>query len=83
MLRTARCLDAAVDRLRALPPEEREHDVLEEDVARVSLLKHSDLDCPGRCSFAAGPPCEGLGPLRVRAAVHLDEDDGDVGGVGE
>ncbi|MBW8800781.1 MAG: hypothetical protein JF597_46660 [Streptomyces sp.] len=31
VLRTTRCLDADVDHLRALPPEEREHDVLDED----------------------------------------------------
>ncbi|SMF87434.1 hypothetical protein SAMN02745830_07262, partial [Streptomyces sp. Amel2xC10] len=46
-------------------------------------MKHSDLNSPGRCSFAAGPPCEGLGPLRVRAAVHLDEDDEDDGDDGD
>lgn len=31
VLWTPRYLDAAVDHLRALPPEEREHDVLDED----------------------------------------------------
>jgi hypothetical protein len=36
--------DAAVDHLRALSPEGREHDVLDEDVARVSSLKHANLN---------------------------------------
>ncbi|GLW01828.1 hypothetical protein Slala05_54590 [Streptomyces lavendulae subsp. lavendulae] len=31
---TTRYVDAAVERLRTLPPEEREHDVPDEDVAR-------------------------------------------------
>ncbi|MFB0632430.1 hypothetical protein [Streptomyces sp. AB3(2024)] len=31
---TTRYVDAAVEQLRTLPPEEREHDVLDEDVAR-------------------------------------------------
>ncbi|MCW2890070.1 MAG: transposase, Tn3 family protein [Streptosporangiaceae bacterium] len=53
MLWTTRYLDAAVDHLRALPPEEREHDVLDEDVARISPLKHANLNCLGRYSFAA------------------------------
>ncbi|MFC9454980.1 hypothetical protein, partial [Streptomyces sp. NPDC056983] len=34
--RDNRYLDAAVDHLRALPPKEREHDGLDEDVARVA-----------------------------------------------
>jgi TnpA family transposase len=43
VLRTTRYLDAAVDHLRALSPEGREHDVLDEDVARASL-KHANLN---------------------------------------
>lgn len=42
--------------LRGLQPEEREHDVLDEDVARVSPLKHVYLNCLGRYCFAARPP---------------------------
>jgi hypothetical protein len=76
---TTRYLDAAVDHLRALPPEEREHDVLNEDVARVSPLKHANLNCLGRYSFAARPPREGLRPPRDPATVHLDEDDEGTG----
>jgi hypothetical protein len=50
VLWTTRYLDAAADHLRALPPEEREHDVLNQDVARVSPLKHANLNCLGRYS---------------------------------
>ncbi|MCG8969525.1 hypothetical protein JRC61_28560 [Streptomyces sp. CL12-4] len=45
VLWTTRYLDAAVGRLRALPPEEREHDVRGEDVARLSPLKDANLTC--------------------------------------
>src|SRR4051812_36840290 len=41
VLWTTRYLDAAVEQLRALPAEAREHDVLNEDVARLSPLKHA------------------------------------------
>ncbi len=75
VLWTTRYLDASVAHLRTLPPQEREHEVLDEDVARVSPLKHANLNCLGRYSFAAGPPREGLRPLRDPATVHLGEDD--------
>jgi hypothetical protein len=75
VLWTTRYLDASVAHLRALPAEEREHDVLDEDVARVSPLKHADLNSLGCYSFAARPPREGLRPLRDSATVHLGEDD--------
>jgi len=79
MLWTTRYLDAAVDHLRALPPEEREHDVLNEDVARVS-----PLSTPTSTAWAdtASPPARhvtGLRPLRDPATVHLDEDDEGTG----
>ncbi|MFI5681283.1 hypothetical protein [Streptomyces cellulosae] len=60
---------------RALPPEERELDVLDEAMARVSPLKHANLTCLGRYSCAVRPPHEGVRPLRDPATVHLDEDD--------
>ncbi|NEA57422.1 transposase [Streptomyces sp. SID13666] len=63
VLWTTRYLDAAVDHLRALPPEEPEHDVLDEDVPRVSALKHANLNCLGRYSFPARPPHKGSRPL--------------------
>lgn len=52
-----------------MPPEEREHHVLDEDAARVSPLKHANLNCLGRYSFAARPPREGLRALRAPATV--------------
>lgn len=66
----------AVDHLRALPPEKREHEVLDEDVARVS-----PLSTPTSTAWAAAarPPCEGLRPLRDPTTVHLDEDDEGTG----
>lgn len=62
LLWTTRYLDAAVDHLRTLPSEEREHDVLDEDVARVSPLKHANLNCLGRYSFARPPAMRGPAP---------------------
>ena len=38
---------------------------LDEDVARISPLKHANLNVPGRYSFTAGVPASGaLRPLR-------------------
>lgn len=53
VLWTTRYLDAAVAQLRSLPPEEREHDVLDEDVARLSPLKHANLNVLGRYGIRA------------------------------
>lgn len=78
MLWTTRYLDAAVGQLRALPPEEREHDVLDEDVARLSPLKHANLNVLGRYSFTASTPAaDALRPPRDPDAAGLgpDEDD--------
>ncbi|MFE5052268.1 hypothetical protein ACFRAI_38985 [Streptomyces sp. NPDC056637] len=77
--RANRYLDAAIDHLRALPPKEREHDGLDEDVTRVAPLKHANLNCLDRHSFVARPPREGQRPLRDPATVHLDEDHEDTG----
>ncbi len=41
VLWTTRYLDAAVEQLRSLPASQREHDVLDEDLARLSPLKHA------------------------------------------
>jgi TnpA family transposase len=77
VLWTTRYLDAAVEELRALPAEEREYDVLDEDVARVSPLKHANLNVLGRYSFTASTPASGaLRPLRDPDAPELDENDG-------
>ncbi|MDF2256007.1 Tn3 family transposase [Streptantibioticus ferralitis] len=76
VLWTTRYLDAAVEELRALPAEEREHDVLDEDVARVSPLKHANLNVLGRYSFRSSTPVDGgLRPLRDPGAPELDEDE--------
>lgn len=65
VLWTTRYLDAAVEELRTLPAEEREHDALDEDVARVSPLKHANLDMLGRYGFRASTLFDGgLRPLR-------------------
>ncbi|MFF9870137.1 Tn3 family transposase [Streptomyces sp. NPDC013953] len=77
VLWTTRYLDAAVQELRALPAAEREHDVLGEDVARLSPLRHANLNVLGRYSFRATVPAGGgLRPLRDPGAAGLDEDDG-------
>lgn len=70
VLWTTRHLDASVAHLRALRAEERVHDVLDEDVARVSPLKHANLNCRGRYSFAARTPRSGLRPLRDAVTVQ-------------
>ncbi|MCX5188925.1 hypothetical protein OOK47_41355 [Streptomyces sp. NBC_00268] len=68
---------ADLAQLRSLPPEDREHDVLDEDVARLSLLKHANLNMLGHCSIRASVPAGGgLRPLRDPVAPELDEDDG-------
>ncbi|WSP84598.1 transposase [Streptomyces sp. NBC_01235] len=73
---SARYLDAAVEELRALPANEREHDVRDEDVARVSPLKHANLNMLGRYSFRSSTPVYGgLRPLRDPGAGGLDEDE--------
>jgi hypothetical protein len=55
------------------PPE---HDVLNEDVARLSPLKHANLNVLGRCSFRASTPAGGgLRPLRDPATANADEDE--------
>ena len=43
-----RYLDRAIDHLRAWQPQEREHDVLDKDVARVSPPKCANLNYLGR-----------------------------------
>ena len=76
VLWTTRYLDAAVEELWALPTEERERDVLDEDVARVSPLKHANLNVLGRYNFTASVPAAGaLRPLRDPDSPELDEDD--------
>ncbi|WP_329089450.1 hypothetical protein [Streptosporangium sp. NBC_01469] len=57
--------DAAVARLRVPPADQCEHDVPDEDVARLRPLRHANLDVPGCHGFRAGVPAGGgLRPLR-------------------
>ncbi|MFK0142804.1 hypothetical protein [Streptomyces murinus] len=52
------------------------HEIRDEDVARLSLLKHKNLNLLGRYSFTADVPAAGaLRPLRAPEAPELDEDD--------
>jgi TnpA family transposase len=60
VLWTTRCIDAAVAQLRA-----EGHEIRDEDVARLSPLKHKNLNVLGRYSFTATQPAGGsLRPLR-------------------
>jgi TnpA family transposase len=62
VLWTTRYLDAAVDHLRALPPEEREHDVLDDDVARVSPAEARQPQLPGPLQLRRPPATRGPTP---------------------
>lgn len=74
VLRTTRHLDAAVTALRGLPAHQREHDILDEDVARLSPLRHANLNCLVRYSFRATTPAGvSLRPLRDPAPDDVDE----------
>jgi hypothetical protein len=72
ILWTTRYIDAAVAQLRA-----EGHEIRDEDVARLSPLKHRNLNVLGRYSFTASVPAAGsLRPLRDPDAVGLDDEDG-------
>ncbi|MCW2948571.1 MAG: transposase [Actinoallomurus sp.] len=76
VLWTTRYLDAAVAHLRENPPEG--HQVLDEDVARLSPLRHANVNCLGRYSFRASQPAGGgLRPLRDPATADVDEGEGE------
>jgi TnpA family transposase len=71
VLWTTRYIDAAVVRLRV-----EGHEIRDEDIARLSPLKHRNLNVLGRYSFTASTPASGaLRPLRNPDTVELDEDD--------
>ncbi len=74
VLWTTRYLDAAVEQLRALPDEAREHEVTDADVARLSPLRHANLNVLGRYSFRSTLPAGGLRPLRDPAAAGEDDE---------
>ncbi|MFI7641650.1 Tn3 family transposase [Nonomuraea sp. NPDC049400] len=74
VLWTTRYIDAAVAQLQAEGHEIRE--IREEDITRLSPLKHRNLNLLGRYSFTASTPASGaLRPLRDPDAPELDEDD--------
>jgi hypothetical protein len=73
VLWTTRYIDDAVAQLRA-----EGHEIRDEDVARLSPLKHRNLNVLGRYSFTASTPAGGgLRPLRDPDAPELDEDEED------
>ena len=68
---TTKYIDAAVAQLKA-----EGHEIRDEDIARLSPLKHCNLNLLGRYSFTASTPAAGaLRPLRDPDAPELDEDD--------
>ncbi|MQY10268.1 hypothetical protein SRB5_03750 [Streptomyces sp. RB5] len=70
VLWTTRYIGAVVAQLPA-----EGHDIKDEDVARLSPLKHRNLNCLGRYSINASQPVDGLRPLRDPDAPDLDDDD--------
>ncbi|WSQ82048.1 transposase [Streptomyces sp. NBC_01213] len=72
MLRTTKFIDAAVAQFRT-----EGHEIRDEDIARLSPLKHRNPNLLGRYSFTAGIPTAGaLRPLRDPDTPELGEDDG-------
>lgn len=71
VLWTTRYIDAAVAQLRA-----EGHEIRDEDIARLSPLKHRNLNVLGRYSFTTSTPAVGaLRPLRDPEAPELDDDE--------
>jgi hypothetical protein len=71
VLWTTRYIDAAVAQLQA-----EGHEIRDEDIIRLSPLKHRNLNLLGRYSFTASVPAAGaLRPLRDPDAPELDEDE--------
>jgi hypothetical protein len=74
VLWTTGYIDAAVAQLRA-----EGHEIRDEDIARLSPLKHKNLNLLGRYSFTASVPAVGaLRPLRDPDAAGLDDDEDDA-----
>lgn len=71
VLWTTRYIDAAATQLKA-----EGHELREEDMARLSPLKHRNLNLLGRYSFTAStPPAGALRPLRDPEVAGLEEED--------
>lgn len=74
VLWTTRYIDAAVVQFRA-----EGHEIRDEDVARLSPLKHNNLNVLGRYSFTPTQPAGGtLRPLRDPDAAGFDDDEDGV-----
>nr|WP_241838688.1 transposase [Streptomyces sp. TSRI0281] len=72
VLWTTKYIDAAVVQFQA-----EGHGIRDEDIARLSPLKHKNLNLLGRYSFTTSVPTAGaLRPLRDPDSPGLDEDDG-------
>lgn len=75
VLWTTKYIDAAIAQFRA-----DGHEIRDEDIARLSPLKHRDLKLLGRYSFTATVPAAGaLRPLRNPDGPELDDDDDGAG----
>lgn len=72
VLWTTKYIDAAVAQLRA-----EDQEIRDEDVSRLSPLKHKNLNVLGRYSFTPSVPAGGLRPLCDPDAPGLDDDEGD------
>lgn len=71
VLWTTKYIDAAVAQVHA-----EGHEIRDEDIARLSPLKHRNLNLLGRYSLTASTPAAGaLRPLRDPDAPEMDEDD--------
>jgi hypothetical protein len=71
VLWTTRYIDAAVEQLRA-----EGHEIRDEDITRLSPLKHRNPNLLGRYSFTAWTPAAGpLRPLRDPDTPELDADE--------
>ncbi len=74
MLWTTKYIDAAVAQLRA-----EGHELRDEDIARLSPLKHSNLNLLGRYSFRhSGPAGGGLRPLRDPTEAADEDEEAEV-----
>ncbi len=51
------------------------HEIRDGDVARLSPLKHKNLNVLDRYNFNPSQPVDGLRPLRDPDTVDLDDDD--------
>jgi hypothetical protein len=74
VLWTTKYIDAAVAQLRT-----EGHEISDEDIARLSPLKHKNLNVLGRYHFTSSTPAGGaLRPLRdPNAPIPEDEEDDD------